>query len=179
MNNDRPMDDLEMPSGRQTSKDSVAFSLVLTAMGGAAALAPIFQNIVTMRLIGTLLFVGAALEIAFAFKAESFGKSVLKFLFGGLGILAGIVLIATPVEHLKLLYIVIIALFLANGVVEAALAMKLRPEKGWHWLLFSGIISILFCALLIIQWPLGIAWGMGIYIGIIIAMHGWVLMVLE
>jgi uncharacterized membrane protein HdeD (DUF308 family) len=135
----------------------------------------VFTGVAVTVLVGTLLLAGAVVEIVFAFKAESFEKSVVKFLFGGLGVLAGVVIIATPMESMGLLMIVLSAFFLAGGIVEVILSLKLRPEGGWGWLLFSGIASIALGALIALKWPLSGVWAVGLYVGVRMAMHGWVL----
>jgi uncharacterized membrane protein HdeD (DUF308 family) len=66
-----------------------------------------------------------------------------------------------------------------NGFVEAALAVKQRPETGWSWLFLSGIASISFCVLIVIQQPLLGIRVIGIYIGIMMVIYGWVLMAFE
>jgi uncharacterized membrane protein HdeD (DUF308 family) len=125
-----------------------------------------------------LLLIAGIVELLFAFRAESFGKGVLRFLFGGLGVLAGIIIIATPTESLGILTFILAVFFVAGGVIDIFLALKLRPEEGWGWTLFSGIVSLTLGGLIIGQWPVSGIWAVGLYIGVRMLMHGWMLMAL-
>jgi hypothetical protein len=121
---------------------------------------------------------GGIVETIFAFKAESLGPGVLRFLFGGLAIVAGGIMIVQPGRGLGALTIVLVAYFLASGVLDIVLAFRLKPEEGWGWTLFSGIVSIALGAFLIWQWPIPGIWAVGVYVGIRIIMHGWMLITL-
>jgi uncharacterized membrane protein HdeD (DUF308 family) len=137
-----------------------------------------FTGVAVTALVGMLLLAAGIVEVIFAFQADSFGKGVLRFLFGGLGVLAGVVVIATPVASLGVLTIVLAAFFLASGGIDVVLALKLRPDEGWVWMLLSGIVSVALGALIALQMPVSGLWAVGLYVGVRLLMHGWVLMAL-
>ena len=178
MNDVKNLGSTEMFAVRQASKVSIAFGAVLSVLGIFAVLAPLFTGVAVTVLVGMLLLVAGSVEIVFAFKAGSFGKGVLRFIFGGLGVLAGVVIMATPGRSLVVLTYVLAVFFVAGSVIDIILALKLRPEEGWGWLLFSGIVSIVLGGLIIGQWPVSGTWAVGLYIGIRMLMHGWILMAL-
>jgi hypothetical protein len=66
----------------------------------------------------------------------------------------------------------------AGGVIDIILALKNRSAEGWGWLLFSGIVSMTLGGLIIGQWPVSGVWAVGIYVGVRMLMHGWVMMAL-
>ena len=160
---------------RQGARSSFIWGLVLVALGIFAVMAPLFSGIATTVLVGLLLLMGGIVEAIFAFKAESFGRGALRFLFGGLAIVAGGIMLVQPGRGLGALTIVLVAYFLASGVLDIVLAFKIRPEEGWGWALFSGIVSIALAALLIWQWPFSGIWAVGVYVGVRLIMHGWML----
>lgn len=55
------------------------------------------------------------------------------------------------------------------------LAIKLRGEEGFGWILFSGILAVLLGILLIARWPASGIVAVGIYVGIKLIFRGWVL----
>jgi uncharacterized membrane protein HdeD (DUF308 family) len=55
----------------------------------------------------------------------------LTFLFGGLGVAAGLVMLAWPGDGLGALTILLAAFFIGAGIVDAMLAFQLRPAEGW------------------------------------------------
>ena len=78
-----------MMVARQASRGSLAFGAVLIVLGIFAVLAPMFAGIAVTILVGMLLIFAGIFELVFAFQSDSLGKGVLKFLFGGLSVLAG------------------------------------------------------------------------------------------
>lgn len=163
---------------RQQSRASMVFGIVLVSLGVFAVMAPLFSGIATAVLVGMLLVAGGIVESIFAFQAPSFGKGVLRFLFGALAVVAGVVVLSQPGRGLGALTIILAVYFIASGIVDIVLAFKLRPEDGWGWALFSGIVTLLLAALIIWQWPVSGVWAVGIYVGVRLLMHGWMLMAL-
>lgn len=178
MNDINKLGHTEMFVARQASKASIAFGAVLSVLGIFAVLAPLFTGVAVTVLVGILLLVAGIVEIVFAFKAGSFGKGVLRFLFGGLGVLSGVIIMATPGTSLVVLAYVLAVFFVAGGLLDIVLSLKLRPEEGWGWMLFSGVVSVVLGGLIIGQWPVSGAWAVGLYVGIRMVMHGWMLMAL-
>ena len=163
---------------RQVSRTSFVFGVMLVALGVFAVMAPLFAGVATVFFVGMLMVAGGIVETIFAFKAPSFGKGLLTFLFGGLTAVFGLYLLFAPDTGLGALTIVLAIYFVAAGVVDIVLAFRLKPEQGWGWTLFSGILSIALGAFIFWQWPVSGIWAVGVYIGIRLLMHGWTLMAL-
>ena len=169
---------VEMLVARQASRDSLAFGAVLIVLGIFAVLAPMFAGIAVTVLVGMLLIFAGIFELVFAFQSDSLGKGVLKFLFGGLSVLAGVIIILTPMDSLGVLTLVLAGFLLAGGVFDIVFAVRRRSEGGGGWVLFSGIMSILLGVLIIVGWPISGIWVVGLYAGIRMLTHGWLLMAL-
>jgi uncharacterized membrane protein HdeD (DUF308 family)/gas vesicle protein len=163
---------------RQISSATVAFGAVLAALGIFAVLAPLFTGIAVTLLVGVLLLAAGVVEIVVAFKSESFGDGALKFVLGGLSVLAAFVIFATPQVSLGFLTMILALYFLIAGVADIVLAIQLRPEEGWGWMLTAGIVSIGLATLVAVQWPVSGVWAVGLYIGFRMLLHGWMLMAL-
>ena len=65
--------------------------------------------------------------------------------------------------------------FLVDGLTEAVAGLQLRPASGWGWLLFSGVVSVLFGIMVWQQYPLAGAWAIGVLLGIKLFMVGLVM----
>ena len=163
---------------RQISSATIAFGAVLAALGIFAVLAPLFTGIAVTLLVGVLLLAAGVVEIFIAFQSETFGEGVLKFVIGGLSVLAALVIFATPQESLGFLTMVLAVFFAIAGVTDIIIAFKLRPEEGWGWMLAAGIVSIALAALIAVQWPVSGIWAVGLYVGFRMLLHGWMLMAL-
>ena len=178
MNDVKTLGSSEMLAAREATRASTAFGAILLVLGIFAIMAPLFMGITVTVLVGMLLLGTGIVEILFAFKVGSLGKGILIFFFGGLGILAGIATIATPEKSLAILTFILAGFFLAGGVIDIILALKNRTGEGWGWLLFSGVMSIALGGLIIRQWPVSGIWAIGVYVGVRMLMHGWVMMAL-
>jgi uncharacterized membrane protein HdeD (DUF308 family) len=117
-------------------------------------------------------------QAAFAFRAASFGKGILRFLFGGLTILFGIVALAHPLLGLASLTLARVVYFIVDGISAIATAFQLKPLTGWGWLLFGGIVSVILGILIWSNWPLSGAWAVGVLVGIRLIIAGWSMIVL-
>jgi uncharacterized membrane protein HdeD (DUF308 family) len=56
-----------------------------------------------------------------------------------------------------------------------ALAQSIHPAKGWGWMTFNGVISVLLATLFLIGWPATSLWLVGLYVGISLLFDGWAL----
>ncbi len=163
-----------MQTARQASQTNVLLGVMLVALGILSVMAPLFTGVTVTILVGMYLVAAGCIEMYFAFKAPSFGKGALKFLFGGVGVVAGFVTFALPIESLQTLTLILAGLFIVGGIVEIVLALNLKKEDavGWAWLLFSGIASILLAVLIFAQWPMSGLWAVGVIVGTRILFHG-------
>ncbi len=100
-------------------------------------------------------------------RAEDTGRRWFSIAEGILAILAGMVALAWPAITAVALLFVIAAWAIATGIVEIVSAFRTGRAAGAEWLLiFSGVVSIIFCILLIVCPHLGLLaliWLIGIY----------------
>jgi uncharacterized membrane protein HdeD (DUF308 family) len=129
-------------------------------------MAPMMAGMAVSVTVGILILVAGIARTMYAFKADSFGQGILKFLFGGLMILVGLTMLTRPLTGLASLTLVLIVFFLMDGIFEIVAAFKVKPEKGWGWLLFGGIVSAALAIMIWRQWPVSGAWAIGILLGI-------------
>ena len=95
-----------------------------------------------------------------------------------MSIVAGAFLAVMPDLGLGAMTWLLAGFFVAAGIVDIVLALKIRPGDGWGWTLFSGIVTVALGAFIIWQWPVSGIWAVGVYVGIRLLMHGWALMAL-
>lgn len=168
----RSSDELSM--ARLESKNSIALGVLLAVFGILAIVSPVFSGLSTTVMVGALLLATGILEIVFAFKQDSFGKGVLKFIFGGLSIAAGIAIFSSPPEGMEVLTIILIVYFFASGILGIVISLQLKPAEGWGWIMFNAIVTILFGILVIANWPVSGIWLLGFYVGLKILLLGFV-----
>jgi hypothetical protein len=64
-------------------------------------------------------------------------------------------------------------LFIAEGVFEVIMALRVRPHEGWGFLLLSGIAALLVGVLIGMDLPGSAVWALGLLVGINLLFSGW------
>ena len=118
-----------MPNELQKSwRYLMGVGILIGVLGILAILAPFVTGIAITVVLGALLVIGALGHVAHAFSARGWKGSVWQIVLAVVYAFAGISLIANPVIGLTTLTILVIAFFLAEGVVEILAAH--RGPKG-------------------------------------------------
>ena len=157
------------PLAKGVKKDATTLIIlgVLTVILGVLALiSPMMAGMTVAVMVGILMIIGGIVRTVFAFKAQSWGKGILAFVLGALTLLVGLVMVFRPVLGLTSLTLVLAAYFLIDGIFEIFEAFDLKPLKGWGWMLFGGIVSVLLGFMIWRQWPVSGAWAIGILFGV-------------
>jgi uncharacterized membrane protein HdeD (DUF308 family) len=152
---------------------------IMTVVFGILAVgAPLITGITVAVMVGfLLLFMGVA-RVFHAFKAQSWGAGIWGFLVGLLAAAAGLMTIFRPMAGLMSLTLFLAAYFFVDGVCEIIAAFKIKPDQGWGWVLFNGIVAVLLGVMIWRQWPVSGAWAIGILVGVHILMSGWSMIIL-
>ena len=140
---------------------------VLLALLGVLAIAVPFVTEVTLALLfGAVLIVGGVLHFAHAFSAADWSGSIGQALVGVIYTGAGMVLMANPVLELTTLTVLLVAFLVVEGLALIAMSFTLRTEANWEWNVFSGLLSLLFAALLWAGLPSTADWALGVLLGV-------------
>lgn len=148
---------------KNNSGFTIAAGIIVLLMGMLAMAAPLVAGLSVAMMVGVILIIGGAGQLAFAFKTS---KSVFAIIIGVLTVIVGIYMIMNPAEALVSLTIFLAIYLIVSGIFEALMAFQVKPVKGWGWALLSGILSLILGAMIWSQFPLSGAWAIGILIGI-------------
>ena len=164
------------PVANMVKKDSTAvmiLGVITIVLGVLSMMAPLMAGIAVALSVGFLLILAGIMRTIFAFKCKSWGKGILVFLLGLLTLLVGFYMVSRPGAALVTLTLFLAAYFVVDGIFEIIEAFDLKPIKGWGWMLFGGIVSILLGIMIWRQWPVSGAWAVGILFGIKLVFAGW------
>ena len=152
---------------------------VLTVIFGVLAIAaPLITGIAVSMFIGFLMvFMGIA-RIIHAFKSKQWGTGIWGTIIGLLAVGAGLVILFRPGVGLAWLTLLLAIYFLVDGVCEIIAAFKIKPDQGWGWMLFNGVIALLLGIMIWRQWPVSGAWAIGVLVGVHILITGWTMIIL-
>ncbi|MGJ4889833.1 HdeD family acid-resistance protein [Bradyrhizobium sp. HKCCYLR20261] len=142
---------------------------ILLAVLGLLAmiLTPIASLAVTIFL-GWMFLISGIAGLAITFWARGMPGFWWSLLSAALAIVAGLILVAQPVQGTVTLTIVIGVYFLAEGVATIMYALEHRRELSgrWSWLAISGVVDIAIAGIIISGLPGTATWAIGLLVGI-------------
>jgi uncharacterized membrane protein HdeD (DUF308 family) len=142
--------------------------ILLVVLGLAAMILPPLASLAVTIFLGWMFLISGVAGLALTFWARQMPGFWWSLISAALAVLAGLVLLAKPVQGVLTLTIVISTYFLAEGVTTIMYALEHRRElsERWSWLLFAGIVDILIAAMIISGLPGSAEWAIGVLVGI-------------
>ena len=140
---------------------------ILMVLAGVAAIAfPLLSTIAAKIALGWIFLLSGVLLVIHAFSIQQWRGFLLGLLLGALYVVAGGWLAFFPLAGIVSLTILLAALFLAEGVLEVIMAVRVRPHEGWGWLLLSGLVAMAVGALIAAELPSSATWAIGLLAGV-------------
>lgn len=102
------------------------------------------------------------------FLAQNVQAFLWSLLTAALSLFVGVLLLWHPTEGAVSLTLVLIALFIVEGIFQIAASLSYRDvfPDSWGWMLASGIVDLILAALIIKGWPSTASWALGLIVGI-------------
>jgi uncharacterized membrane protein HdeD (DUF308 family) len=150
----------------------IGLGFLLMVLGLVALEEPIRVTIASVMVFGFLLIISGVGEFITAFQTRSWGGLLFHMLFGLLDIALGIILVNEPVRGGISLTFVLALIFLFGGALEMFFAISTH-YPNWGWGMVSGAVTVLLGALVLAKWPDDSLMFIGIYVGILLLMRGW------
>jgi uncharacterized membrane protein HdeD (DUF308 family) len=151
---------------KKASGWSIVLGIVMILAGMLAIVSPLVAGVVAVYIVAWTAIINGVVQLAYGFRAHSGGKVMLEVLLGLLYIAAGVFILTHPAGGLLALTLVIASFLLIYGVFALVLALQLRPHKGWGWVLFDAVLTVLLGILVWRHWPINSAWVVGTLLGI-------------
>jgi uncharacterized membrane protein HdeD (DUF308 family) len=165
----------EVPTGGDELRHNwpwfVLLGVALTAVGFIALWSPWVASLATAVVIGSLLLVAGAVEIAGSFWSRRWSGFFLHLLSGLLSLVVGALCLRAPVDALLALTLLVACLFIAGGTFRIVAALSYR-FGAWGWVLVSGIIDLALGVLIWLEWPASAFWVLGLFLGISLVFRG-------
>jgi uncharacterized membrane protein HdeD (DUF308 family) len=144
----------------------LALGIVFVVAGIAAIAFPFISTIAAKIALGWILLISGVLTIVHSFSSPRWRGFLLGLLVGILYLVAGGWLAFFPLTGIITLTILLAALFIVEGVLEAIMAFRVRPHEGWGWLLLSGVVAVAVGVLIGMNLPSSAVWAIGLLTGI-------------
>jgi uncharacterized membrane protein HdeD (DUF308 family) len=144
----------------------MALTMLMMAVGVIAIWIPVIAGITVTAIVAWLLVFSGVLHIAFAWRADRRAAVLWEILLGIVYGSIGLYLLARPVTGLASLTLAIAFYLLIKGVLEFALALQLRAERGGGWLLADRLITLVLATMIWSTSPSSAEWVVGTVVGI-------------
>ena len=144
----------------------VGGGILVALLGLIAVFSPFVTGIAITFVLGVVLLVGAVGHVVAAFSGRGWTGFAFQVLLAIIYAVAGISLLTEPIVGLVTLTLLLVAYLLVEGVVEVVQGFRVRPARGWGWLVGSGAISLVLAALLFAGFPATAAWALGLLVGL-------------
>src|SRR3954453_7850389 len=148
--------------------------IVLAVLGLAAMIVPPLASLAVTIFLGWMFLISGIAGLIVTFWARQMPGFWWSLFSAALAVLAGLLLLARPMQGVLTLTIVVGAYFLAEGVATIMYALEHRRElsQRWSWLLISGLMDILIAFLIISGLPGSAEWAIGLLVGINLVLGG-------
>ncbi len=155
----------------------LAEGIILIVLGTFAILVPEVASIAATIVFGWILLLSGVVGLISTLRARhapGFGWSLFSAITG---IVAGGVLLWTPLQGTLSLTAVLIAFLFIEGVLSILYALEHRRGSSgrWGWMLASGIVDVALSVILFAGLPGTALWALGLLIGINMIFGGWAL----
>lgn len=151
------------------------FGIIIVIFGVLAIAMPMVAGSSVALLVGILVLLAGISRLLWAFRSDG-GQRIFMLVVGALTTICGIAMVANPLFTAGILTILLAIYFIADGVFEILGALAARPQRGWGWLLFAGIVSLALGVLIWRQFPLSGLVAIGVLLGIKLLFVGFLMM---
>jgi uncharacterized membrane protein HdeD (DUF308 family) len=134
--------------------------IVLLVLGALAIVVPPLATLGVTIFLGWILLISGAVGLAMTFMARGAPGFWWSLVSGGLGVVAGLVLVLFPVSGALSLTLVLTAFFIVEGLASIMYALEHKKQltDRWVWMLLAAII--------LAGLPGTALWALGVLVGI-------------
>jgi uncharacterized membrane protein HdeD (DUF308 family) len=149
---------------------------LLVLLGFAAIAFPVAASLAAVLVVGVVLVAAGAVQVLHALGVPAWRGFVASLLAGALSLTVGVLVLLHPWSGVLSLTLLIGSFFIAGGGIKIGMALRVKPDLGWKWLLLAGVLSIALGVLIIWFWPSAAGWVLGVLVGVDIVFGGvWLL----
>ena len=135
--------------------------VLLIVFGVVAIGSPVVASAAVSAMLGWLFIIAGIAEIAYAFSG---GRMLANLVLGGLTVVAGGIMLFTPLQGaLTLAWLLVFWCFL-RGIMQIIVSFQMTVGRGWR--LAGGILSILLAVMIWRGWPDTALWALGLLVGL-------------
>ncbi len=142
--------------------------IVLLVLGALAIIVPPLATVAVTIVLGWLFLVSGVMGLFTTFWMRGAPGFWWALISAVLGIVVGVMLLASPLRAIIPLTILLVAFFIIEGITSIMFALEHKRELSgrWGWMLVSGIVDLILAAIIFAGLPGTAAWAIGLLVGI-------------
>lgn len=150
----------------------IVWGVLLIIAGVLAILEPPIAALAAELLLAWLFVFGGIVQIIYALQNRAAPGFRLHILSAVLTLLLGVFMLMRPTLGIASVALLLGAFLFASGASEIMHAFRLKPTKGWGWVLFDGLLSIVIAFLIASGWPQSSIQFIGVLVGVLMIYGG-------
>lgn len=150
----------------------VLLGIVLLLCGVFAVLAPLLSTLATTVIVGIAAAIAGVSQVIQAFRAPAWKGFFLNVVMGLVYLAASAAFLLSPITGAIAITLLLAWLLLITGVGEIILGFRIRPDSGWRWLVFSGLVALVGGIWLTLRLPIAGFFVPGVALGIALLFEG-------
>ncbi|MFB2562249.1 HdeD family acid-resistance protein [Rhizobium sp. IMFF44] len=155
----------------------VGLGILLLICGGIALGNLFIATVASVYYVGMLMLIGGIVHLAHAFQVRSWEHILFWVLSGLLYTVAGILAFANPLLASEALTLFLAIALLIAGTFRVWVGRKLKPERGWIWIVISGLATAVAGIAIAVGWPANSLWILGLFLAFDLIFQGWTVVV--
>lgn len=141
--------------------------IVFAAIGLLAIFLPVWATLAGELLIAWMLTLWGAAGLWFAWEMRPAREWRYAAVVFGITFLLGLVFLLFPGVGIETLTIVMMVVFLVEGIVSILLGLRMSGRlRNWGWMIFSGLCALILGVIILIGWPQTAIWTLGLLFGV-------------
>ena len=138
--------------------------IVMIVIGLIGILLPNLVSLTINTLIGGLFLLSAVVLASIAWMSAA--RSLMMWLKPLVLLALALLILFHPAVILSVIGLLLALYFLFDGFAGIALARELKPGNGWRFMMFDGVLSFALGIVVMLNWPMGASWIIGLLIGV-------------
>lgn len=147
-------------------------------LGALAIIVPLRASLAFDIGIGTVFACAGLIQAVHSFWSRGWGGFYFESIGGVLYLLVGIMLLGNPGAGVQMVTLLLALLLIMQGMVQISLSSELQQKPSKSWMFTSGVAAVGLGVLIWSQWPSGVLWLVGLFIGIHLLLRGWSIVIL-
>jgi len=148
-----------------------ALGIILIILGIIALGSLISTAIITLAILGWLIFIFGLAQLVQVFGAKSGGEIFLHLLAGAFGVIIGLLIVFNPGATASFLTTILAIFFIAIGLYRLIYAFSYQnTHRGWS--IAFGIISLVLGLILVVSGPTASLTVIGLFVGLELILYG-------